>query len=325
MLYTVITDEMFGAIHTGGGKVPKKPMLLQTKILIFIAAAALVFFTAFIPSVLRTVMFCERGREAQAGGRHSTAIKEYRQARQQFPDSAEITARLAISYFYNEKTVECRKLLNEIAGRKVSGKVSRQVNTIIEKLDSVYYESNGLRKALELYGQEELERTAGKVGNYLASNKNDIMGIFHLANINFDMGRYSEAEKLYLRAVELQPEFYSAYLNLAAVYRETSRYEKAEGCCRKVLQSSKEHPQAFVSLSKIEFARYNYKAGLEYAEKAYEYDSSDLSVISNLSLAFHYNNKTDERDKLYKVLKQNNYYDTAALQSIFEAGIGKRK
>jgi len=298
--------------------VPKIPVPLWIKILLPVAAAVLISIILIFPSAYKTAIAYERGRKAQQEGRHSTAIREFEQVLRQFPDSDSIIARLAVSYFYNERIDECSELLDRIAGRKVSGKLSRQVNGIVGKMDSIYYESKDLVEVLKLYGQEELERTAVKLKTYLDMNKNDVMGIFHLANINFDIGRYAEAEKLYIRTTELQPEFYSAYLNLAAVYRETDQFEKAVESCRKVLSVNKEHPQAFVALSKIELERNNAAEGLEYARKAYEYDSGDLHIISNLCLAYHYNNMTDDRDILFEILKQNNYYDTAALQSVFE-------
>lgn len=302
----------------------KKPISLWIKIILLFAAAVLISSIFVVPSAFNADIAYEQGREAQQDGRHSTAIKEYEQLLKQFPNSSSIIARLAISYLQNERIDECRELLDRIAGREVSGKLSRQVNGIVEKMDSVYHESNELLEALQLYGQEELENTAGKVEKYIDADKNDVMGIFYLANINFDMGKYAEAEKLYIRAIELQPEFYSAYLNLAAVYRETDQLEKAVECCNKVLSSNKEHPQAFIALSKIELEGNNYKAGLEYAKKAYEYDNEDLNIASNLCVAYHYNKMTDDRDKLFEVLKRNEYYDIAALQSVFEAKQNKR-
>lgn len=302
----------------GGVYVVKRPVPLWMKLLLLFVAMVLIASIVILPSVLKAAIAYEMGREAQRDGRHSTAIKEYEQVQKLFPESEAVLARLAISYFYDERIDECRRLLDRIAGKKVSGSLSRQVNDIVGKMDSIYYESKELGEILKLYGQEELEKTAEKVEKYLDANKEDVMGIFHLANINFDIGRYAEAEKLYIRAVELQPGFYSAYLNLSAVYRETGQLEKAVECCNRVLESNKEHPQAFVALSKIELARGNNGAGLEYAEKAYEYDGGDLNIISNLSLACHYNNMTDERDKFFEILKQNSYYDIAALQSVFE-------
>jgi len=296
--------------------VAKRPVPLWIKILLLVLAVLLISCIFIFPSALKAAIACESGRQAQQEGRHSTAIKKYEQALLQFPDYAPIIARLAISYFHNERIDECSELLDRIAGKEVSGKLSRQVNGIIRKMDSTYYESKDLVEVLKLYGQEELEKTALKLEAYLKMNKNDVMGIFHLANINFDIGRYTEAEKLYIKAAELRPEFYSVYLNLAAVYRETGQFEKAVENCNKVLDLNKEHPQAFVALSKIEFERNNPAAGLEYARKAYEYDSGDLHIISNLCLAYHYNRMTDDRDKLFEILRQNDYYDTAALQSV---------
>ena len=297
----------------------KKPVSLRIKLVLLFVLAVLITSIIIFPSALKAVISYERGWVAQKDGRHSTAIKEYEQVLKQFPESTSILARLAISYFYNERIGECSELLDRIAGKEVSGSLRGKVNGIVDKMDSIYYESKELGEALELYGQEELERTAEKLDKYLNTNKNDVMGIFHAANINFDMGRYSEAEKLYIRTIELQPEFYTAYLNLAATYRETGQLEKAVKFCNMVLESNKEHPQAFIALSKIELKGNNVKAGLEYAKKAFEYDSGDLHIISNLCLAYHYNKMTVDRDKYFEILKQNDYYDMAALKSVFEA------
>ena len=296
----------------------KKPVSLWIKLVLLFVMAVLITCIIVFPSALKAFIAFEQGWEAQKDGRHSTAIKKYEQVLTQFPKSTSIIARLAISYFHNERIDECSELLDRIAGKEVSGSLRGKVNKIVDRMDSIYYESKELGEALKLYGQEELERTAEKLEKYLNTNKNDVMGIFHMANINFDMGRYSEAEKQYVRTIELQPEFYTAYLNLAAVYRETDQLEKAVKSCNKVLESNKEHPQAFVALSKIEIKGNNPKAGLEYAKKAFEYDSGDLHIISNLCLAYHYNKMTADRDKYFEILKQNGYYDIEALKSVFE-------
>lgn len=307
-------------MYAGGVLVARKSLALWMKLVMLLAFVLIIAAVSIFPAYLKAAVSYERGRQAQRDGRHSTAIKEYEQVLHQFPEAASVMARLAISYYYNERIGDCSVLLGRLAGKEVSGSLSRQVNNIVEKMDSIYYESRELREALEQYGLEELEKTASKLDKYLAVREDDVMGLFHRANISFDMGKYQEAERLYIRAIELQPEFCSAYLNLAAVYRETGQLEKASGYCNKVLEINKEHPQAFVGLSKIAFARNNNEEGLEYAERAYSYDSGDMNIISNLSLAYHYNGMAEERDKYFEILKQNNYYDLQALQQIFAAG-----
>jgi tetratricopeptide (TPR) repeat protein len=239
---------------------------------------------------------------------------------ERFPESAAIIARLAVSYFHNEEIDKCKELLERIAGRRLPGKLADQVNSIVQRMDATYYESSELVEALRLYGQEELEKTASRLQSYLDKNKNDVMAIFHLANINFDMGKYGEAEILYTRALGLQPEFYSANLNLAAVYRMTGNYERAAECCNKVLGANKEHPQAFMALSRLELQRGDLKAGLEYSKMAYDFDNTDMQAAANLCIAYHYNSMYAERDKLYQALRQNDYHDLEALRSV----IGKQ-
>lgn len=286
------------------------------KKLIAVSAALLIFCILIFPSVIKAAIDCDRGRRAQQEGMHMTAIKEYERALERFPDSAAIIARLAVSYFHNEKIDKCRELLQRIAGRRLPAKLAGQVNDIVRKMDEMYYESGELLEALRLYGQEELERTASRLEAHLDKNKNDVMGIFHLANISFDMGKYNTAEMLYTRALGLQPEFHSANLNLAAVYRVTGNYEKSEECCQKVLGTNKEYPQAFIALSRLELQRGDYRLALEYAKKAYDLDNTDMQAAANLCIAYHYNGMAADRDKLYEALAQNNYNDLGALGAV---------
>lgn len=291
---------------------------MSKRFLIFLAGAFLIASIALLPPVVKAASAYERGLIAQKDGRHSTAIKYFEKAQKSFPDNASIIARLAISYFYNERIDECTGLLGSIEGRRVGKELGRQVQEVEVKLASIYFESEELGEALRLYGQEELETTAEKLEAYLVGNKNDVLGIFQLGSVNFDMGKYDEAERVYRKALELQPDFYSAYLNLAAVYREQGEFEKAEECCRKVLERNAEHPGAFAALSRIELEGHNNKAALEYAEKAFEYDSEDQNILSNLCLAYHYNGMTAQRDEILELLREKGYYDTEALQSVFE-------
>lgn len=296
----------------------KKKVSLGMGLALLVALALLITSIVMLPSALKGAVSYKRAREAQREGRHSTAIKEYEKLLEQHPQSVRIKAHLAISYFYNERIDKCSQLLKDIGGKKVPHSLSSPLKELIEKLDSIYYESEELGKALELYGLEELEKTASKVERYLDNNSSDAMGFFQLANIYFDMGKHKDAEELYIKAVELQPDFYCAYINLAAVYRELGSFEKAAEACNKVLEGSKEHPGAFVGLSKLELARGNPSKSLEYALKAYEYDQTDWSTISNLCVAYHYNNMAEEKQALLALLREKGYYDIAVLEAALE-------
>lgn len=294
------------------------------KAAVFLLIAVLLYSFTVLPSAIKTGIAYERGNKAQREKRHITAIREYEKVVKRYPDFTPVLARLAVSYFYSERINECSRLLERIADREVTGSLAEEVNGIVGKLSVMYFENNGLKEALRLYGQEELEKTAVKLTEYLRSNNGDVLGMLYLANIYFDIGRYNEAEGLYRSATDRQPEFASAYLNLAALYRETGEYDKAAENCRKVLEFNAEHPQAYMSLSRLELARHRSGEGLEYAEKAYEYGGEDINAAANLCLAYHYNGMREERDRLFEQLKQNKYRDVALLQSAFEGKVDLR-
>ncbi|MGE5630643.1 MAG: tetratricopeptide repeat protein [Caulobacteraceae bacterium] len=309
----------------GDGSMPfRRPVSIWIKVFLLLMAAILIYSLVGLPSVFKAGIASERGVQAQKAKRYSTAIQEYESVLGRYPDSPNIVAGLAVSYFHNERISESSKLLGEIAGREVSPGLAKEVNSIIKQLDTVYFESNELKEALKLYGQEELEKTSEKLEAYLVKHRNNALGTFYLANIYFDMGKYKEAGNYYNKALSLQPDFNSALLNLSAVYRETGDYEKAIECCNKVLERNIEHPQAYVALAKLEFKRHQDAAGLEYAEKAYKYDSRDMSVAANLCLAYYYNNMTAERDELFDILKKKNYYDMTTLESVFRGELKLR-
>ena len=102
----------------------KKPVSLWIKLVLLFVIAVFITSIIVFPSALKAVIAYERGWNAQKDGRHSTAIKEYEQVLKQFPESTSILARLAISYFYNERIDECGELLDRIAGKEVIWRVS---------------------------------------------------------------------------------------------------------------------------------------------------------------------------------------------------------
>jgi tetratricopeptide (TPR) repeat protein len=298
------------------------PKWVKAAVLLLIAAALYSF--TILPSAVKTVIAYERGNNAQREKRHITAIKEYETVMSRYPDFTPVIARLAISCYYSERIDECRQYLERIGQREVPEELKEEINGIVKGLNDMYFESNELSEALMLYGREEFEKTAEKLTAYLEKNSNDVLAMLHLANIYFDMEHYSEAAALYEKAIDIQPEFSTAYLNLSALYRKMGQLDIAAECCEKVLELNSEHPQAYVSLAKIEFARHRDSEGMEYAEKAYELDGEDLTVAANLCLAYHYNNLISDRDKLFEELKQKRYYDTATLQAVFEGTLELR-
>ena len=132
------------------------------------------------------------------------------------------------------------------------------------------------------------------------------------------MEKYQDSISLYKKVIELQPDFYSAYLNQAAAYRKIYAYGRADEMCKVVLTANVESTQAICSMIITELARGQLIKALEIAKKAYENDSSDMELEAVLCMAYHSNGDNAESLRLLADLKIKKYFDYNNLQAVVE-------
>lgn len=284
--------------------------------IVIMLAVGLLF--AWLPAVAESRQAYGRGLEAEKEKKYVSAIREYKKAEKLFPFTTGVYVRLGVSYYYNGQIKEAGEVFDSIVEKRAGRKLTAEANAVVKKINSMYYMSEELGKILSGYGKEELEKTRDKLLQYSSRYPDDVLGLFYTGNIYFDLEKYSLAAEYFNKVITSQPEFFSAYLNLAATYRELGKYQEAEESCQRVLEYNIESVPAYVALSKTEQKQGNYTKFLEYAQKAYSIDSTDESAAANLSAAYHFNGMTGERDKLFSLLKSKNYYGLEALKRIYK-------
>jgi len=85
----------------------------------------------------------------------------------------------------------------------------------------------------------------------LKKNPADIEALVFLANANFDIQRFETAEKLYLRALEVDPENLHIRTDLASAYRNLGNSAKAVESLQKILEMNANHEVALYNLGSI--------------------------------------------------------------------------
>lgn len=281
----------------------KQPLPIWIKgffgLTMIILAIALLKF----PERLEAAVFFEKGLQAEQSRRYLSAVRNYQKVLKTYPDSAPVLARLGISYFQSNQIQESAETLMKLSGRNLSNQeLVAEVNYIISRIETLYIPDQELNQILE--SRHEPAKLATKLRAYLENKPSNIVGLSWLANSLFDLQRYNEVESICLEMIERQPDFDPAYSLLAATYREKKEYEKGSNYCMKMLERNIENPIAYVTLSRIELKRHHDLAGLQYAEKAYGFDSESPYTIANLALAYHYNNQYDKRDETIELLKK---------------------
>ncbi|HLP65153.1 tetratricopeptide repeat protein [Flavobacterium sp.] len=132
------------------------------------------------------------------------------------------------------------------------------------------------------------------VNEALAKDPNNVQLVFNLGVISADSGKYDEAEKYYKRAMEIDPKYFDAYLNLSEL---KLRADKDFVDQMKKLGTSDADNKKFDVLRAKQIA--NYKDTLPYLEKGVELRPDNDAVKRTLLGVYQALEMTDK----YKALK----------------------
>ena len=84
------------------------------------------------------------------------------------------------------------------------------------------------------------------------------------------------------------------------------------------------YAQAYTSMAVIELKRYRDQHAVELGQKAFELDKRDPVIAANLAVAYHYNKRFGERDRMYEESRKLGYRKMASLDRIFKGEITVR-
>jgi Flp pilus assembly protein TadD, contains TPR repeats len=297
----------------------KRPFPRWIKIVSGILLLIMIFSLIQFPSAIKAGIEYEKGIEAENSKKYITAMNHFKNASVKYPDSTSVQARLFIAYCYNGRITEASRTFNIIKGKKSSDDdMLKQVDTAMELANAHYGYSDDLYNMLNQSMGGKTEEIYNKLKDYTQKNPRDALGFLQLGNTLFDLENYKDAGDMYAKALSINPKLYLAHLSMASVYRQTGELDKAVEECNKVLQYNAEDVNAYASLSKIELKRHQYDKALNLALSAYGLDKGNLNVIDNLAIVYHYKNMVKERDEIFNILKQNNYYDIDRTKAIFD-------
>lgn len=73
----------------------------------------------------------------------------------------------------------------------------------------------------------------------------------NLANIYRDEGNFYMAEKLLTKALEIRPDFSTAWMNLGIVYSSMGSLNESEYCYLEALKYRKKYPDCYYNLGNL--------------------------------------------------------------------------
>jgi tetratricopeptide (TPR) repeat protein len=168
-----------------------------------------------------------------------------------------------------------------------------------------------------IYRQGDLEQSRTRLLAYLEAHPSDAVAWTILGHVYEGLDEDAEAERAYLKAIEHNAKSYEAYTGLGVLARKQQDYDRALDYYNQAIAINPDYAQAYSSMAVIELKRYQDQRALELAEKAYSLDQEDPVVAANLAVAYHYNGRIADRDRMHEECRKLGYDNIESLGQIF--------
>jgi tetratricopeptide (TPR) repeat protein len=159
---------------------------------------------------------------------------------------------------------------------------------------------------------------------YVKSFPRDSLAWTILGNVHCELDSYTEADKCYERALNLDPQQHQAMTGKGILYRKLGLYQKSLEAYEQAIAIEPSYAEAYSSMAIVALKLKQDQKAVEYGLRAYELDSKNPVIAANLSVAYHHVNDTPRRDKFYEIAKKLGYKNLDALQQIFAGEVSIR-
>jgi tetratricopeptide (TPR) repeat protein len=140
-------------------------------------------------------------------------------------------------------------------------------------LISEIYAADDLKSIMQLIEKGEKEKAAQQIDQYIKINPNDPRLMFIKGAVNADLKKYNEAINAFTYLTEKYPTLPEPFNNLALIYIELGDYGKAQKFLESALKINPEYFTAYINLGDL----YSKRALVSYG-KALEIDKKNVGA-----------------------------------------------
>lgn len=135
-----------------------------------------------------------------------------------------------------------------------------------------------------------------------------------IGNTLNELGRLDEAVKAHEKALQINPRFHKAWVNLGIVYRLQSKFDDAERCYMKALELKPDYAELHASLGALLIFQDKSKEAILALEKAIALDPQLAVSHANLALALATVGRFDEAEQSLQRAVIRGYRNSAILK-----------
>lgn len=278
------------------------------------------FYHAF-PSGLDYRRTVYQAEHAFQDHQYMTSMIKYESIQKVNNLSSEDHARLFIAYVKNYEYDKAGTLFNEsLAGLSIDDNVLYEaVDESISTLDDVYDVSEEFNNIYsDLYELSFNEKIKG-LEDFLINNPNEYYAYDMLSTAYFEIGDYDRSLYALEKAKEIKPRLANMInISMAGTYRQLGKFDEAYASLDEALQENSEDIIAICSVARTKLKEKKYEEALNLLLK------TDSTIVINntyydesLALAYHFNNRVQERDQLIQKHQDDTSFDRDFLIQVF--------
>lgn len=158
----------------------------------------------------------------------------------------------------------------------------------------------------------------------VAKDENDATSWFYTGTLYALMNKDAEAERAFLKVIDLRPDYVEAYKNLILIYLKSGNFEKIKPFEEKINEFPPEDYQTFYMLGTTYVALHQYEKAVSYLLKAVEINPDNPLLLNNLGSTFLALHRPEDALEVFKqslALDSENqvtYYNIAVTLRLLE-------
>lgn len=265
----------------------------------------LVLFSLFtFPKDLSVGISLEKGVRAEKEKKYVTAQRAMESVLEKVPGNVEAKGHLLIDAFYNEdlttfgETYERLRFVN-IEDHELLG----TINYVMDKAAPYFSDSTDSFSVFKkAYPALTAIPDTGWRG-YMKRNPHDLAALLAYAGQLYDQKDYVHCDSCLQYALKQDKEFFPALNLMCSVKRKEHNLDSALFYNDRILDINKESPDGMASKARTLLMEKKDREALDLAMKSCELGKNDVYTQATLIMAYHYNNRLQDRDDLIKKVR----------------------
>lgn len=277
------------------------------------------FYHAF-PSGLDYRRTIYQAEQAFNDHRYMTAMNKYEVLQEINDLSTDDHARLFISYVKNYEYDKAATHFNDtLDGKNIDNDaLYLKIDESIKQLDDLYDISEMFNDMYPRLSELSHRERIIELEDFLLTHPNEYYAYDMLSNAYFELEDYARSLDILNKQKEIKPGLLSNInIRMAGTYRQLGKFSEAYASLDEALQENKEDLIALCSVARTKLKEKKYEEALNLLVTVDPTMTNHTYYDESLALAYHFNNRIQERDQLMQKYQDNTSFDYEFLTQVF--------